>query len=222
MLLRRRYLALLAAIGLAGCGAEPAATLARVAIDGATLAITGKSINGHGLSAITGQDCDLVRSLSSEPVCRPNGKSYNDTTVTSGVVEPGQSALWTVYGGEAARGSVELDIPRTPAFAEHERPQPYVVAASFRDENDAHHAATRLRGLPAVVSRIDIAGQVFHRVVVGPVDEHVAPTLRTRLAAAGIENAFPVQLCPGNLSSPPCFAGSQYRPQLTDPRLNSF
>ncbi len=210
-MLRQQCLAVLAAIGLSACGAEPAATLARVALDGATLAITGKSINGHGLSAITGQDCDLARSLSSKPVCRPDGQPYSDATVTSGVAEPGHSALWTVYGGEAARGSVRLDIPGTPPFAERQMPQPYVVVSSFTDANDANHVARGLRGLPAEVARINMAGVTYHRVVVGPVDEHVGPTLRARLAAAGIEGAFAVRLCPGDLSSPPCFAGSQYR-----------
>lgn len=218
---RQQYLALLAAIGLSACAAEPAATLARVALDGATLAITGKSLDGHGLTAITGQDCDLVRSLSSEPVCRPNGEPYSDATVTNGVAEPGHSALWTVYGGEAAHGSVQLDIPSTPPFARRQEPQSYVVISSFRDANDASHAALGLRGLHAEVTQIDMAGIVYHRVVVGPIDEHVAPTLHARLAAAGIQNTFPVLLCPGDLSSPPCFAGSRYRPLPTDPPSSS-
>ena len=55
---------------LAGCAAiPPAVSVATWAIEGASLAFSGKSISDHAISAVTRQDCALWRLLKGEPVC---------------------------------------------------------------------------------------------------------------------------------------------------------
>jgi len=47
----------------------PAVTVATWAVDGATLALSGKSVSDHAISALTGKDCAMWRLLKGEPVC---------------------------------------------------------------------------------------------------------------------------------------------------------
>lgn len=55
---------------LAGCAAiPPAVSVATWAIEGASLAFSGKSISDHAISAVTRKDCAMWRLLKGEPVC---------------------------------------------------------------------------------------------------------------------------------------------------------
>ena len=54
---------LLVAPALTGCAVTPVIAAARIALDGASMVATGKTSNGHGLSALTGEDCEPSRAL---------------------------------------------------------------------------------------------------------------------------------------------------------------
>ncbi len=55
---------------LAGCAAiPPAVSVATWAIEGASLAFSGKSVSDHAISAVTRKDCAMWRLLKGEPVC---------------------------------------------------------------------------------------------------------------------------------------------------------
>ena len=198
---------------LAGCAAAPSVTLAQAAATGASLTITGKSLNGHGLSALTGADCDLARALSGDPICLANDFAEGAATVAAGVTEPGRSTLSALYDRVGDGRPPLLATPKAPPFAVAEAPRTYLVVASFAAEIDARQAASALPRLPADVSAARIAGRAYWRVVVGPLDPALAPRLDGELAAAGVHRAFPVVLCAEALTPPPCFSPSIYRPR---------
>ena len=198
---------------LAGCAAVPSATLIQAAADGASLTITGKSLGGHGLSALTGEDCDFARTLGGEPICREHGLAEAAVTVADGVAEPGRSALSVLYDRVGAGSPPLLATPKAPPYAVVEAPRTYLVVASFATESDARQAARALPWLPAAVSAAPSAGHSYWRVVVGPLDAALAPRLDAELAAAGVRGAFPVVLCAEALTPPPCFSPPIYRPR---------
>ncbi len=199
---------------LAGCGSGPVLGLTQVALAGASFVATGKSIGGHGLSAITGEDCDLGRALTGEPVCRAAGTPRGDATIDDAAVEPARSALGAIYLEAASARTVLVEPLRVPAFAEVETPLVYVGVASYRGADEAAYVAAGLRELPAAAAAASIDGRVFYRVVVGPLDDRLVPVLDVRLAAAGITHTFAVELCPGTLGPPPCFSRPRYRTRL--------
>ena len=51
----------------------PALTYASLAADGASAAFTGKMVASHVLSAVTEQDCAIIRMISGEEICRAYG-----------------------------------------------------------------------------------------------------------------------------------------------------
>jgi len=200
---------------LAGCAAGPTVVVARAALDGVSLMATGKTSNGHGLSALTGEDCEPMRAFEDEPVCRPDDYPDSDATLAHATAEPRHSAFGGVFA-EAAREDVLIDPLMLPEFTGLESPEPYVVIASFRDEVDARAAAWHLANLPATTSAKTVNGIFYYRVVVGPLDRSLEPVLVSRLAKAGVLSFYPVMLCPGDQSEPPCISAPRYRP-LIDP-----
>jgi len=61
----------LVSLGLGGCALPPPLSWASLALDGISLATTGKSTTDHMLSAIVGQDCVTLRVLQNQPLCGP-------------------------------------------------------------------------------------------------------------------------------------------------------
>lgn len=58
-----------------GCAfiGSPALTYASLVADGASFAFTGKMVGSHVLSAVTDQDCAIIRMISGEEICRDHG-----------------------------------------------------------------------------------------------------------------------------------------------------
>lgn len=60
-----------AALALSGCmGLPPAVTVASLALDGASWAVSGKTISDHALSEVAGADCQLIGILEDGRFCR--------------------------------------------------------------------------------------------------------------------------------------------------------
>ena len=59
------------AMSLSGCivTLPPAIQLASLALDGISYASTGKSVSDHAISAVTAQDCAMLRGLKGEAIC---------------------------------------------------------------------------------------------------------------------------------------------------------
>lgn len=86
----RRIAVLIVPILLAGCALPPAITVASLAADGVSYLTTGKSTTDHAISAITQEDCALVRAVKEEAICVPQGSAV------AGITGPatGRSILW--------------------------------------------------------------------------------------------------------------------------------
>ena len=204
---------LIVAPTLGGCAVTPVVAFARVALDGASLMATGKSTNGHGLSFLTGDDCEPGRALEGKEICRPNGWPDSDANPSDSMVEPSHSQSGAVFAAMTQDDVLTTAFDR-PEFTEPEAPVPYVVVASFRDPDDAKIVALELAGLPATISPASLDGRVYHRVVVGPLDSKLEAVLPERLAKAGILTFFPVLLCPEDQTVPPCISRPRYRPRI--------
>lgn len=55
---------------LAGCGLPPSLQFASLAVDGFSYLTSNKTVADHGLSALSGQDCKMMRVASAVPVCQ--------------------------------------------------------------------------------------------------------------------------------------------------------
>ena len=205
--------ALIVAPTLGGCAVTPVVAIARVALDGASLMATGKSTNGHGLSLLTGDDCEPGRALEGKAICRPNGWPDSDANTSDAMVEPSHSQSGAVFAAMTQNTVLTTAFDR-PEFTEPEAPVPYVVVASFRDPDDTKIVALELAGLPATTSPASLDGRVYHRVVVGPLEPKLEAVLPERLAKAGILTFYPVLLCPEDQTMPPCISRARYRPRI--------
>ena len=58
---------------IAGCAMPPTLRVASWAIDGVTYLATDKSVMDHGLSALSGQDCKMMRLASAKSICLEHG-----------------------------------------------------------------------------------------------------------------------------------------------------
>ena len=164
---------------------------------------------------MTGEDCEPIRVLQDEPVCRPRNYPDSDATLGHAIAEPRHTAFGGVFA-KAAHEDVMIVPAMLPEFTSLEMPEPYVVIASFSDEVDARAVAWHLTDLPAATSAKVVDGVQFYRVVVGPLDSTLEPVLAARLAKAGVMSFYPVLLCPGDHAEPPCIGKPRYRP-LIDP-----
>lgn len=209
-----------AAVAFAGCASPPVGMVAHSALDGVSMVATGKTTNGHGLSAITGEDCEPMRMLEHEPVCRPLDYPDSDATFAEAEEVPRR----TVFGGvfvQVAHEKALIQPVMLPEFTEVEAPEPYAVIASFRDETDARAVAMNLAGLPTATSATLVNGIRFHRVLVGPLTPALEQVLNTRLANAGVLSFYPVSLCPRDQTEPPCISKPRYRPAIDPDRVAS-
>ncbi len=198
---------------LAGCQAVSGVVLARAGLDGVSLLATGKTSNGHSLSAIAGEDCEPARLIHDEPICRPENYPDSDATFGHATSEPHHSSFGGVFA-EAARQEFLVTPVMLPEFTEVEEPEPYVVIASFQDEIDARAVAWNLAELPATTSATTVNGVRYYRMVVGPLDPSLELVLADRLANAGVMSFYPVELCPLDQSEPPCISKPRYRPVI--------
>ncbi|MFQ5783268.1 MAG: SPOR domain-containing protein [Alphaproteobacteria bacterium] len=92
----------------------------------------------------------------------------------------------------------------------------YLVVGSFRVAERAETVVKRLTGFPAALSIGIVDSNVWFRVAVGPYAGDELDDARTRLAAAGIDESWPINLCTADLNAPPC-AGSGTAARETSP-----
>jgi len=72
-----------AALLLSGCAAiPPAVSIASLALDGASWAVSGKTMSDHALSEVAGADCRLIGILEDGRVCRET-PTYEETQVAT-------------------------------------------------------------------------------------------------------------------------------------------
>lgn len=163
-----RYLVLLMPILLAGCGLPIAVTIGSYAADGASYIATGKSVTDHGLTAITGRDCALLRPIfKGKPICEDKAMARDGTAPAP--IQVGQNA--TVNPDSAP--SLAVASARTGA-------QRYLVLGSFSERANARQFAAGVGTKVAVVDA-SVKGKTVHRVVAGPLSDREVAGLRSRL-----------------------------------------
>ena len=82
----------------------------------------------------------------------------------------------------------------------------YLVVGSFASQAHADRAAKSHDGIDADVVPARVDGKIYYRVVAGPYEPKKVDALRKRLATTGVPDAWPIRLCPAELSTPPCTA----------------
>ena len=196
-----RVACLLAALGLAGCAGAGTVSIAQTAANGASLAVTGKTIQDHGLSTIMGKDCRVMRLLENEAVCLPEDVASSEAVIAGGDAEVARTALGAIYAGV-------LETPlvaRIAASAAAPSQARYFILAIFRDRADAVHAARTVRALPTRVGETVAQGRLIYRVLAGPVPDGAdEASFRARVAGAGLTDVRTVALCRDTLNDPPC------------------
>ena len=103
---------LLSALILTGCGLPPAVSIASFVADGLSFVTTSKSTTDHAISAVTRQDCALLRVVQNEAVCDPDGEVLVEL-----VGSDPSDEVWTDHGdfhlqdhGENTFGGSARDI----------------------------------------------------------------------------------------------------------------
>ncbi len=184
---------------LAGCGLPPAIVIASYAIDGVSYIATGKSVTDHALSAATQQDCAMHRLITdSGNVC---SQTLSDDELLAFADDTGLRALdGDVPVFVASVGSGPEEEPEVfggvvaPASGER-----FLVIGSFANADNAGRMVDDLTTLSAATATVDIDGRTMHRVV-------VPAEMGGQLADAGIDDAWPIELCSGSLTATPCQA----------------
>jgi cell division septation protein DedD len=162
---------------VSGCALPPAVIIASYAADGVSYVATGKSVTDHGLSAVAGHDCALLR-----PILRQ--KSICDTAETARAkdvrVENGKNSVPRPGSALAAAEPIAPRPARAPPRAAE---RGYVTVGSFLSPDNAARAKARYAGLNVAIVPVEVQGKQFHRVVVGPLSGREAAALKARLAA---------------------------------------
>ncbi len=150
---------------LSGCAVPPAVTVASLAADGVSYVATGKSVTDHGLSAATGEDCALLRVVRHQSVCSNDWQRGKNVPVEAGKA--------SVPPPAAESGPAPVAIARDR----------YVALGSFLDPGNAARTAARYAALHPTITRVEVGGRRFHRVIVGPLSAAEAAALKARLVA---------------------------------------
>ena len=195
-----------AGAGLSGCGAAvtAGAVTNAAAINGASSMATGKSLQNHGLSAALGKDCQLGRVVEGGALCQPQVGAEGRPGLGDGLAEPARTSVGAVYAS-VLDSPLVVEAPVIPGNLPTAGLIRYFMLASFHERLDALLAADSVPNLPVKVAAAGTPRDRVFRVLVGPVrtgkDEN---WYRAQLAAAGITDYRPMNLCAETLREPPC------------------
>lgn len=196
---------------LAGCGLPPALTIASTLADGISYIASGKSVSDHALSAVTTQDCAMLRILDNGEICveyadeestvllasGPAPQRWSDTEVESGssVAATGATDRGTAIAASPVlqpvryADAVPAIKPMTPQPATNLRerdPATITVLGSYRDQSNAEREILRLAALQPRIERSRTSDALLFRVVSD------LPVAQAR--AAGVVDAWPLSV----------------------------
>ncbi|WP_085884616.1 SPOR domain-containing protein [Oceanibacterium hippocampi] len=211
---------------LGGCALPPAITAASWALDGISLAMSGKSMTDHALSAVVDEDCAILRLLDGEPVCSefeegdgsvllaadddpvyPTGRDggYSaipaDRTVDAATIAEAAPASAAASasgpGSQPVAARVPVGLPGGVAGLSEPR---YLVLGSYRSRDHAHAMMVRAVDLRPMMVDVEVDGSRYHRVTVGPFAAERIDAARATLEARGFKETWPVALADGSPS----------------------
>jgi hypothetical protein len=155
-----------ALLSLGGCF-SPAVTMASYAVDGASYAVSDKSLSDHGLSAVKGEDCATWHFFVGRAVCEDPA----DPVPTAALDEHRRDGSVTHAAGFKHVAGSKRDGGI------------YLAVGSFADRANAERLAGRYAVYhPRIVDAV-VDGRGLARVVLGPLDA----AQRTNLRALGID-----------------------------------
>lgn len=191
----RRYLLLALPVLASGCALPPAVVVASYTADGISYLASGKSLEDHGLSAVTNEDCALHRVLMEEPIC----SDFKPADATSSAGSPRASPAIVPKQSPVSPGSVPAappvastprteiavaqrpPLPRAPAPVANIGPRRYLVLGSFSTHENAARFAKQLEETNLAVVSVRLQGRTLYRVVAGPLTVTRVADLRARL-----------------------------------------
>ena len=221
----QKFLVIFSCLGLGGCVAPPIFTYVSMAMDGASLVATGKSVGDHALSAVINEDCALLRVFTEQDVnavCREYPSEDQQVAATATATEP-------VVDSSFAMPYLEIEPEKIPPLA-HVDPEPilpvafmdgmgksgawdeklgnqqaiYLMIGNFPSVEGAEKLAARVTGISASVAPAMAGDNSYFRVVAGPIAPGETGAAQSRLAAVGINNSWVANLCRRTLGAPPC------------------
>jgi hypothetical protein len=164
--LRQAWAALLltspALLSLGGC-LPPAVAVASYAADGASYAVSDKSLSDHGMSVASGEDCASWHFFVGLAVCE-------DPThpVPTAALDEHRKDGSVVHAAAFVRGPKGKAAPTGS----------YIAVGSFTDRGNAERLAGRYAAYRPRVVDATVAGKPRLRVVIGPLDDATRAALR--------------------------------------------
>lgn len=179
---------LLGACLCAGCAPLPF-TVASMLADGVSYATTDKSLNDHGLSALSEKDCAMYRLLTDGIVCRELEGEVVIVTADIGEPAPPEPKVQQI-----ASPSGNVAVPQAK-LKTHPMPGMYMVIASSRDLVTAQTFKIRNPEMsPQVFPMPAGRHNVIYHIVVGPLMKEGYDAARRNAAAHGFKNTWAVKI----------------------------
>jgi hypothetical protein len=171
-----------ALLSLGGC-MPPAVAVASYAADGASYAVSDKSLSDHGMSAASGEDCASWHFFVGRAICEDPAR-------------PLPTAALDEHRGD---GSIRhaASFTRDPKVKKAgASPGLYIAIGSFAERGNAERLAGRYAEYRPQIVDATVSGKPLLRVVLGPLDA----AQRARLREQGV-NGFGV-LAPAGVANP--------------------
>ncbi|MCE2510164.1 MAG: hypothetical protein J4G10_04220 [Alphaproteobacteria bacterium] len=201
----------------AGCALPPAVTVASLAADGMSYAVSGRAVSDHAISFAAQEDCALYRAVQGESICRAE-EGTEQTRAFEGAAAPINLVETPAASEESVTPPVETVSPSQPEAPEEKEeiaalgpPMPaerrwvypgapgvtatFLALGSYRFRTNAVQVAERYAAHSPYIVSVFLNGERYYRVVAGPYEETEIEAARTRLEAAGVAHPWRVQLC---------------------------
>ncbi|MBK18017.1 MAG: hypothetical protein CMM52_04165 [Rhodospirillaceae bacterium] len=183
---------------LAGCAVPSTLNLAGYAVEGATFLQTGKSVSDHAVSAVTGQDCRLIRGVTKGTLCKKsedalenqvtkeNSKSGNDRQAKNGS-----------RNDKKHQQSAKLNQKVTSS-------KWIVVVGTFPDLLMAKKSATAFAPLKTLIVTAVDDGEVIYRVTSMPFDIADAEDMKDKFVGNENPHVSLAPVCPQWMQDDKC------------------
>ncbi len=169
----------LALPALAGC-VPPAVTVASYVADGASYAVSEKSVSDHGLSAVKHQNCATWHFFVGRAVCEDK-----DNPLPTAPLDEHRGDGTVKHADGFTRKPPPVAVASEAAAAQDssdQDPGVYLVVGSFIDRANAERLAARYPAYHPQLVAATVDGRAFARVVLGPLDA----AQRAALQAEGV------------------------------------
>ena len=168
-----------ALLSLGGC-LPPAVAVASYAADGASYAVSDKSLSDHGMSIASGEDCASWHFFVGRAVCEDPSHP-----VPTAALDEHRKDGSVLHAAAFVRGPKGKVAPGGSAAAP---PGSYIAVGSFAERGNAERLAGHYGAYHPHIVDATVAGKSLLRVVLGPLDD----TQRAALRGQGVIG-FPVE-----------------------------